>query len=545
MGTNRLAIFGSLFAAWGFFFLPLLILIPNRQAVENVSFQLLELQSDYRYFFLFLLCWVPLFIAFESNVARRGWLLVGFGNLIMILSIWLPAIAAAELIQSADELLPNSFVRNPRVRPVSAILVGIAGGYIILFGGLRDLKSIGVGQQTRLAASFAGVAFMYYLFIQDYLDVYSVVVEYNIRGETLFEDIIKHLTYVLVALAAGLVIGIGLGLWASRQERVAPIILYIVGIIQTIPSLALFGILLVPLSQLGQLLLVDDILIFLIPALLLLGVLLYIIGRLDALGERFQFIALIALGAVMAVPVLLATLMIISIVFQIGFDILISSDYQLGKTVFILFAVAAMLLAFSARRLRVFRRNELLAIRLHIVLLVGMLLSGGYVFGVTGNDYLPIGTALNEWTLSDIGIRGLGETPSLVALSLYSLLPLVRNTYTGLNNVDDAIIDSGKGMGMTPRQIFFKIELPLAFPVIMAGVRNAAIALVGIATIAATIGGGALGDYVLDGANNIALDLILLGTIPAIILAFALDAGLRALEIFLTSPGVLSQQEKS
>lgn len=545
MGTNRLAIFGSLFAAWGFFFLPLLILIPNRQAVENASFQLLELQSDYRYFFLFLLCWVPLFVAFEGNQSRRGWMLVGFGNLIMVLSLWLPAIAAAELVQNANELLPDSFVRNPRVRPVSAVLVGIAGGYIVLFGGLRDLKQTGVGQRTRMVAGFAGVAFMYYLFIQDYLDVYSVVVEYNIRGETLFEDIIKHLTYVLVALAAGLVVGIGLGLWASRQERVAPIILYIVGIIQTIPSLALFGILLVPLSQLGQLLLVQDILIYVVPALLVLGLLLYLVGRLNNLDERIQFLLLVGIGTIMAVPLLLTTLMIISIVFQIGFRILIEGDYQLSKTAFLVLGLALVLLAFAARRLRVFRRNEMLVVRLRNVLTVLLLIVGGYVFAVTGNDYLPIGTAIDEWTLSSIGIRGLGETPSLVALSLYSLLPLVRNTYTGLNNVDDAIIDSGKGMGMTPRQIFFKIELPLAFPVIMAGVRNAAIALVGIATIAATIGGGALGDYVLDGANNIALDLILLGTIPAILLAFVLDAGLRALELFLTSPGVLSQQEES
>lgn len=545
MGSNRLAILGSLFSVWGFFFLPLLILIPNRQAVDSVSVQLLELQDDYRYFFLFLLCWVPLFIAFESNVARRGWLLVGFGNVIMVLSLWLPAIAANDLILRAEELLPDSFIRNPRVRPVSAVLTGIAGGYIVLFAGLRDLRQSGIGQRIRLLVSFSGVAFMYYLFIQDYLDVYSIVVEYNIRGETLFEDIIKHLTYVLVALGAGLVIGIGLGLWASRQERVAPVILYIVGIIQTIPSLALFGILLVPLSQLGQLLLIDDILIYVIPSLILFGGLLYIIGRLNGLDERLQFGLLVTVGTLASIPILLATLMIISIVFQIGFRILIESNYQAGKTLFLVAAVSVVIAAFAARRLRFLRRNPVLVSRLRTALLVVMALSGGYVFVMTGNDFLPIGEALSDWVLSDIGIRGLGETPSLVALSLYSLLPLVRNTYTGLNNVDNAIIDSGKGMGMTPRQIFFKIELPLAFPVIMAGVRNAAIALVGIATIAATIGGGGLGDYVLDGANNIALDLILLGTIPAIVLAFALDAGLRTLELFLTSPGILTQQEEN
>lgn len=550
MGSNRIAILGSLITAWGFFFLPLLIVIPNRVAVQNVAFQLLEIEGDQRYFFLFLLCWVPLFLSFETNQLRRGWLLAGFGTLIMVLSVWLPAIAAAGLLENARELLvdiPEDQIVNPRVRPVSGVIVGALGGYVIVFAGLRDLRQSGVNKALLTLTGLAGIAIIYYLFLSDRLDAFSIVTEYNIRGETLFEDILKHLAYVLVALAAGLVIGIGLGFWASRQERVAPIILYIVGIIQTIPSLALFGLLLVPLSNLGKQELINDVLVYALPALIGLSVLVFVIVRLigNLLPESAQIAILGLIGAAMVVPMFIVALITISLLFQTSFLMLTTTNYSAGKAVLVLSSAALLVVNIIGRQWRVFKRNEQLTHRVRYALYALLAISGLYVFGATGNDYLPTDEALNTWTLGDVGIRGLGETPTLVALSLYSLLPLVRNTYTGLNNVDNAIIDSGRGMGMTPRQIFFKIELPLAFPVIMAGVRNAAIALVGIATIAATIGGGALGDYVLDGANSIAPDLILLGTIPAIFLAFSLDAGLQVLETILTSPGIRQEQESS
>ena len=97
-------------------------------------------------------------------------------------------------------------------------------------------------------------------------------------------------------------------------------------------------------------------------------------------------------------------------------------------------------------------------------------------------------------------------------------------------------------MGMTTTQIFFQIELPLAFPIIMAGVRNAGISLVGIAAVASIIGAGALGDFILLGVNTTSVDLILLGAIPAIILAVILDAMMQILEELLTSPGIQRQQ---
>ena len=145
--------------------------------------------------------------------------------------------------------------------------------------------------------------------------------------------------------------------------------------------------------------------------------------------------------------------------------------------------------------------------------------------------------------MRELGVSGIGVAPAVIALTLYSLLPLVRNTYAGLQNVDDAIIDSGRGMGMAPAQRFFQIELPIAMPVIMAGVRNAGVALVGIAAVASVIGAGGLGDFILNGINNTSIDQILLGTIPAVLLAVLLDAGLQGIERLLTSPGIRHLQE--
>lgn len=528
-------------AAGGFFFLPLLIVVPNAQAVKNVAFQLLELQGDYRYAMLFLLCLIPFFIAFQSEPLRRGWLLVGVGNLIIILTMWLSAIAAQDLLANATTILPaDAFIRNPRVRPVGAVATGLLGGYMVMFGGLSDLRAAGVPQITRFIAGVIGLLAVYWLFVDGRLDAFSIVLEYRVNGDNLTINLLKHLSYVLVALVTGLALGIGLGFWASRQERAAPVILYVVGIIQTIPSLALFGLLLVPLSNLGRQRIWGDILVYVVPLTVVISGFLFIVNRYGdrLLPRRIQYVLVVAVGAGLLVPFLVLILMFISLFFQISFRVIGNSEYREIRTFVEVVVVALIVVTIFGRQWKVFRRDPQLFGRVRSGLIV--LTALGVIIGIVqgGIHYLPTDTAFSDWVLSDIGIKGLGESPSLVALLLYSLLPLVRNTYAGLNNVDQAIIDSGRGMGMTPSQIFFRIELPLAFPVIMAGVRNAAIALVGIATIAAVVGGGALGEYVIEGANRISIDLILLGTIPAILLAFVLDAGLRLFETVLTSPGI-------
>lgn len=123
---------------------------------------------------------------------------------------------------------------------------------------------------------------------------------------------------------------------------------------------------------------------------------------------------------------------------------------------------------------------------------------------------------------------------AILALTLYALLPLIRNTYTGIKGVDPAVVEAGRGMGMTDRQLLFQVQLPLALGVIIAGVRVAAVISVGLATIAAAIGAGGLGEYIFRGLAMVSDQVILAGAIPAALLALLADFSLGLLEKRLT-----------
>jgi len=139
---------------------------------------------------------------------------------------------------------------------------------------------------------------------------------------------------------------------------------------------------------------------------------------------------------------------------------------------------------------------------------------------------------------SAIGIRGIGAAPAFVALFLYSLLPVVANTVVGLAGVPRDANEAARGIGMTDRQRLFGVELPLAFPVILTGIRIVLVQNIGLATIAALIGGGGFGVFVFQGIGQTAMDLVLLGAVPTVALAFAaavvLDA---ATELSNSKPG--------
>ena len=137
-----------------------------------------------------------------------------------------------------------------------------------------------------------------------------------------------------------------------------------------------------------------------------------------------------------------------------------------------------------------------------------------------------------------IPIFGIGVKTAIAALFLYSLLPIMRNTYAGIKDVDSATVEAARGMGMTNMQILFKVELPLAIPVIMAGIRTAAVINVGNATLAAFIGAGGLGDFIFLGITRGIDGLILLGAIPATLLAILLETFFSAIERW-TTPGGL------
>ncbi|MGT2888315.1 ABC transporter permease [Streptococcus didelphis] len=129
-----------------------------------------------------------------------------------------------------------------------------------------------------------------------------------------------------------------------------------------------------------------------------------------------------------------------------------------------------------------------------------------------------------------IPIFGVGKLPAILALFIYSLLPILRNTFVGLNNVNSDLKDSAKGMGLSSVQSIFQVELPLAMPVIMAGVRLSAIYVIAWATLASYIGAGGLGDLIFSGLNLFQPELIIGGTIPVIILSLVSDFLLGSLE---------------
>lgn len=128
-----------------------------------------------------------------------------------------------------------------------------------------------------------------------------------------------------------------------------------------------------------------------------------------------------------------------------------------------------------------------------------------------------------------LGIRGIGAAPAFVALFLYSLLPVVANTVVGLAGVPKDAVDAARGIGMTNRQRLFKIEFPLALPVILTGIRIVLVQNIGLATIAALIGGGGFGVFVFQGIGQTAMDLVLLGAVPTVALSFAAAVILDAL----------------
>ncbi len=127
-----------------------------------------------------------------------------------------------------------------------------------------------------------------------------------------------------------------------------------------------------------------------------------------------------------------------------------------------------------------------------------------------------------------IGARA--DRLAILALTLYALLPIIRNTYAGILAVDPAIIEAGRGMGMTGWQILYQVQLPLSWSVIIAGVRVATVISVGVATIAAAVGAGGLGEFIFRGLSMVNNDLILAGAIPSAIMALVADLALGWLE---------------
>ncbi|MCA1492098.1 ABC transporter permease [Ensifer sp. NBAIM29] len=275
---------------------------------------------------------------------------------------------------SADHLMPadNAYAR---ISPASGFWILIFAFALLIADALTRLAP---GPGIRLLFLAGVLALIGAMLVTGRWDGLSILKEYASRADTFWAEAGRHLTLALGSLAAAALVGLPLGILCHRVDRLRNAVLSVLNAIQTIPSIALFGILIGPLGWIAA--------------------------------------------------------------------------------------------------------------------------------------HVPGAMA--------IGVRGIGFAPAFVALFLYSLLPMVANTVVGLAGVPRAANDAARGIGMTDRQRLFAIELPLALPVILAGIRIVLVQNIGLATIAALIGGGGFGVFVFQGIGQTAMDLVLLGAAPTVLLAF-------------------------
>jgi osmoprotectant transport system permease protein len=194
-------------------------------------------------------------------------------------------------------------------------------------------------------------------------------------------------------------------------------------------------------------------------------------------------------------------------------------------------------------------RLELLQLTLEHIWLVGVSMFFAVLLGIPLGILITCWPALNRpvlgganiiQTIPSLALFGFllpapwfgerADRMAILALTLYALLPLIRNTYAGISGVDHAIIEAARGMGLTDRQLLFQVQLPLSLGVIIAGIRVATVISIGLATIAAAIGAGGLGEYIFRGLAMVSNQVILAGAVPAALLALLADFTLGRLE---------------
>jgi len=183
-----------------------------------------------------------------------------------------------------------------------------------------------------------------------------------------------------------------------------------------------------------------------------------------------------------------------------------------------------------------------LAIAISIAVPIGVLLSGAQRAAQIAIAGANIGRTLPSLAVLALvmPVLGTGFVPSLFALTLLALPPILINTYTAVRQVEPEVVDAARGMGMTRNEIRRKVELPLALPVIFAGIRTAAVQVISGAVLAAYIGGGGLGDFITAGIAMMALPQLFVGAIPATLLALGTDRLFGALQRAMTPPGLRS-----
>jgi len=142
-----------------------------------------------------------------------------------------------------------------------------------------------------------------------------------------------------------------------------------------------------------------------------------------------------------------------------------------------------------------------------------------------------------------VPLFGVGKVPAIIALFFYSVLPILRNTYTGVKDVDKNFLEAGRGMGMNGWEIIRNVEIPFAIPIIMAGIRLSTVYLIGWATLASFIGAGGLGSYIFDGLNLYLPEFIIAGAIPSMLMAVVVDQLFAKIELWVTPKGMRDAQK--
>jgi osmoprotectant transport system permease protein len=416
--------------------LPWLSLKPNR-LLAGQSVGLTEFSTPFGY--LALATWVVVIgTAFLPKKFRLFFSSLAVAVALLFASLYIGR-GTAELMLEAG--------KNARVSPSSGAWLGILASYISLFGLSRESR---FGFVPSLIVVIG-------VLLSGMLNGLGPWLEYAQNNDIFSQQFLRHMLLSLFSVVLAALLSFPLAVWAVRSQAAGSVILSVVSFLQTVPSVALFGLILPPLALLGR-----------------------------------------------SVPLLNAV--IVAALFLFGGMVLQRlTRWQVAR-------VFSLLGAFVA----------------------GLLISIVIFQNLIG-EAQPLTL---QSLLADAGVRGIGAAPALFALSLYALLPLVINTVVGLKNVPDSVKDAARGMGMSERQIFWRAEVPLALPFMFEGLRSSLVLTFGLATIAALIGAGGLGFFILRGVEGSVGDLILLGAVPVVVVALLLDLLLRAVSWFFIPKGL-------
>ena len=350
--------------------LPFLSLKPNRVA-EGTAARLWDLPASALLATLvaavIILALLILIRALRSRLVIRS-----------IIAAGVVSIALAVVEFSSMSLMEMQGIMSGRAAPGPGFWLAAGGSYIVLYDTLRRMEQ---KRAVRLLITGGAIVALLAVLLLGPSEALGIVQEYRNRQARFWQELASHLMLSGVSVFGSIVIGTPLGMWAFRNRKIERPVFAVANGLQTIPSLALFGLLIAPLAFLSR---------------------------------------------------------------QVPF-------------------------------------------------------------------------------LRAIGIRGVGSTPAIIALILYGLLPIVRNTFIGLKSIDVGVVDAGRGMGMSRRELLLMVQVPIALPIILTGVRITAVQTIGNAAVAALIGARGLGNFVFQGLGQAAPDLIVLGVIPIVMLAVVVD----------------------